>query len=365
MKIETLKEHLESAVGIVGKVSNKNLSLPVLGCVVISANGDHITLKATNLDVSVEVVLKGKVLEEGVVAVPAVILSQAVAVTSDQKVTLSVSGSSLTMTGLHGRASLKTVDPSDFPTLPYVKEGGGTVVTLPADALTRSLKSVVFAASVSGMRPELASVFLHITGNELVAAATDSFRLAEMRIPLKAKVADPVLIPARNIPDMLRILQTGDVVELRVGEHQATIVVGGNYLTTRTVESAFPDYRAIIPKNFSTTATALTENAVRAFRKVAIFTDAYNQVELALTPDKKEFSVSATNAAVGETHESLDAALSGDGITISFNVRYILDALAIMAGDSVAFKIAGPGKPMVLGEVPEKGFTYLVMPMNK
>jgi DNA polymerase-3 subunit beta len=312
-----------------------------------------------------EVNLKAKALEDGVVAVPSGILTQAVSTATDQKLTLATSGSTLTITGSHGKASLKTVDPADFPTLPYVKEGQGTSVSLPSEVLIRVLKAVSFAASTSGMRPELSSVFLSVTGAELVAAATDSFRLAEMKIPLKAKETDPVLIPARNIPDILRILQSGDTAEMRIGDNQATFIAGGNYLTTRTVDSAFPEYHAIIPKSFGSTATVLSEDAVRAFRKVSVFTDAYNQVELALNPSKKTFAVSAMNAAVGETNEELDAALQGDDITINFNARYILDALATITSDSVVFKVAGPGKPMVIEEAPGKGLTYLVMPMNK
>jgi DNA polymerase-3 subunit beta len=327
--------------------------------------GDHVVVRATNLDVSVEVSLKARVLEDGIVAVPAGILTQAVSTATDQKLTLSTSGSVLTITGSHGAASLKTIDPADFPTLPFVKEGQGAALSLPSEVLGRVLKAVSFAASPSGMRPELASVFLAVTGAELIAAATDSFRLAEMKVPMKAKEADPILIPARNIPDILRIIQSGDTAEVRIGDNQATFIAGGNFLTTRTVESAFPEYQAIIPKSFGSTATLLAEDAVRAFRKVSVFTDAYNQVELALMPSKKTFAVSAMNAAVGETHEELDATLQGDDITINFNARYILDALSAVTGDSVVFKVAGPGKPMVIEEAPSRGLTYLVMPMNK
>lgn len=365
MKIEILKEHLDAGLGVVGRVSNKNLSLPILGCVVIVATKDRVFLRATNLDISVEVGVKGKVSNEGIVAVPAGILTQTVATATDQRLVLSVSGSVLSIVGAHGKTSLKTLDPADFPTLPYVKDGEGVSVSLPSETLAHSLKAVSFAASASGMRPELSSVFLSVTGGELIAAATDSFRLAEMRIPLKARTTDPLLVPARNVQDILRILQTGDTAELRIGESQATVVVGGNYLTTRTVDGAFPEYHAIIPRSFPTSATVLTEDAARTFRKVSVFTDAYNQVELSLAPSKKEFSVSAMNAAVGETHEILDAALSGDDVAIHFNARYIVDALGVIAGDSVVFKIAGAGKPMVIEEAPGKGFTYLVMPMNK
>lgn len=366
MKLEILKEHLEAAVSAAARVSNKNLSLPVLGCVVIAASQERTVVRATNLDVSIEITLKAKVIEEGMVAVPAAILSQTVSTATDQKITLHTSGNTLAMTGMHGEATLKTVDVTDFPTLPYVKEGEGVSVMIPARELARALKSVSFAASSSGMRPELASVYLSLEEGVLIAAATDSFRLAEIKIPMKARVsADPVLIPARNVGDIVRLLTDTDIAELRIGENQATIVAGGNYVTSRTVDSSFPDYRAIIPKEYGSQVTALTEDVSRAFRKVSVFTDAYNQVELAVDPEQKNFSIKAQNSAVGETHEAIDAALQGDTVTMYFNIRYILDALGVITTDSLTFKIAGPGKPMVIEEQPHSGFTYLVMPMNK
>jgi DNA polymerase III sliding clamp (beta) subunit (PCNA family) len=85
MKIEILREHLDRAVQLAAKVSNKNLSLPVLGCAVFIVSKDRAVVRATNLDVSVEVVLKAKVVSEGVVAVPAHVLAQTVGAFSDQK----------------------------------------------------------------------------------------------------------------------------------------------------------------------------------------------------------------------------------------------------------------------------------------
>lgn len=366
MKLEILRENLTDAIGSVGKVSNKNLSLPVLGCVVIVASQERTVARATNLDVSVEMVLKAKVVEEGIVAVPAAILTQAVGTATDQRLTLEGSGTTLKITGSHGTASLKTLDPSEFPTLPYVKDGEGVSLTLPTKELLRALKAVSFAASSSGMRPELASVYLSIYDSTLITAATDSFRLAEMRVPIKARgVTDPILIPARNVADILRGVTEGDTTEVRVGENQVTFIAGGNYVTSRTVEAAFPEYKAIIPTAFTASATMLLEDALHAFRKVLVFTDAYSQVEVTLKPNKKDFLIRAANAAVGETTEAIDATLEGDDLSINFNIRYIIDALSTMTADGVVFKVAGPGKPMVIEEVPSRGFTYLVMPMNK
>lgn len=366
MKIELLKEHLEAASQITSRVSNKNLLLPVLGCVVIEAIGDRVVVKATNLDISVEMVVKAKVLESGVVAVPAHTFHQLITTETGQKITLTTKDSILEVVGGHGTSKLKTIEVDEFPTLPYVKEGEGYTISLHAKEITHALKSVSFAASVSGIRPELSSVFMKIDSGVVTAAATDSFRLAEIKLPTSSKkTADPILIPARNIQEILRVIGGSDAVEVRVGENQMTVFAGGGFITSRIIDGAFPDYNAIIPKNFITSATALTEDVVRALRKVSVFTDATGQIELTVNTEGKSIAFKAVNVSVGEIREELDGAIDGENTTLFFNVKYILEALSVVSSDSVVFKFSGSGKPLIIKEVPDKGFTYLVMPMNK
>jgi DNA polymerase-3 subunit beta len=366
MKIEILKENLERAVSNASKVSNKGLSLPVLGCVLIVVGKDRAVVRATNLDVSVEVVLKAKIFDEGIVAVPAHTLAQTVSALTDQKLTLESSGNTLVINGSRGKTSLTTVDAGEFPKLPYVKDGTGVSVSLPVRDFSAALHAVSFAAATNSMKPELASVALNLEKSELVAAATDSFRLAEVRIPVKTKGSfETVLIPARNIPDIVRAAEGSEEVEVRVGENQCSFVTEAGYLTSRTIDGAFPDYRAIIPTESVASATCLKDDAMRAFRKVSIFTDSYNQVHLSLKPSGKEFTIHAVNASVGEADDHIPATLEGEDIDINFNARYIVDALAIMGGTSVAFSVAGPGRPMLITDAPHKSFTYLVMPMNR
>jgi DNA polymerase-3 subunit beta len=364
MKLEILTENLHKAVSVAAKATNKNLSLPVLGCVLIEATKHSVELRSTNLDLSVRAALKAKVLEEGAAAIPAHILLQTISALSDPKVTLSVSGNTLVIDAERGKTSITLVDPSEFPKLPSVS--GGESLTLAATTLSATLRMVAFAASTSSVKPEQASILLSCEKGELVAAATDSFRLAEERVPVKGKGSfSAVLIPARNIADILRSLEGAEEAEVVVGENLVSFSSAFGSVISRTVDGTFPDYRAIIPKDFVSQATCLKEDAVRAFRKVSVFLDSFNQVHLSLRPSEKTFSVRAVNAAVGETIDRIPAVLEGEDMDINFNARYIMDALSIISGDSVSFLVSGPGRPMVLADVPRRGFTYLVMPMNR
>jgi DNA polymerase-3 subunit beta len=84
-----------------------------------------------------------------------------------------------------------------------------------------------------------------------------------------------------------------------------------------------------------------------------------------MKPSEKKFTVRAVNESIGETMDHIPATLEGEDIDINFNARYITEALSVVGGDSVSFGIAGHGKPMMMTDVPHRGFTYLVMPMNR
>ena len=75
MKIESIKEKLVDAVSRAEKVAGRNPTLPVLAGLHLEAKGTNLTIKATNLDLGISIVLPVKVVEEGKVIVPAQILS--------------------------------------------------------------------------------------------------------------------------------------------------------------------------------------------------------------------------------------------------------------------------------------------------
>ena len=75
MKFETTLQTFLTAASTAARFSEKKSNLPVLGCVLITAEGSRLILRATNLECGVEVVIPAKITTDGIVAVPASILA--------------------------------------------------------------------------------------------------------------------------------------------------------------------------------------------------------------------------------------------------------------------------------------------------
>ncbi len=366
MKVQVPREQVEKYAGQTERVAGKNPAFPILAGIRIEAVKNTIIFRTTNLELGVEVEIPAKVEKEGVVVVSAHTFFQTLrSGLGKDTLTLEIKGGTLSVSGSLSEAKLKTFAPEEFPTLPELPKTNSLVVK--KEDLLKGLRSVWYAASTSLIKPELASVYVYEEGGNVVCVATDSFRLGEKIVPLKNKTTIPaLLIPSKNIPEIIHILEAApEEVSLTVTEHQLAISFPNTYLTSRLVQGTFPDYRQIIPKTHTTEITLLREDFQNALRKLGIFSDKFNQIRFTIQPKKKKAVIFAKNEEVGEITESLDAAITGDDLEISFNMRYLTDALQSISGDSLSLSFSGFGKPLVIRSISDNSFLYLVMPMNR
>lgn len=366
MELECAKEKIEAGLNIASRAVGRNLNLPVLSCVLLEAEKNILKIKATNLDLGIEVHLPVKVSQKGVVAVPAsVLLSFVSSLSGGVNLKFKVEGGSLAVIGPQNKTLIKSVSTDDFPTIPTLQSINS--VRVPAKEFSNGIKSVCYSAALSAMKPELSSVFIYPSEDGLVFAATDSFRLAEKKIKTKQTTAfKPVLIPAKNAAEIGRILEEMDgEVEVEAQSGQLAIATDSLYLVTRVIEGSFPDYKQIIPKDKKTNAVVLKEDLVKILKTASVFSDKFNHLTFKIKPKEKQLIVETKNNEVGESTALLEAALEGEAFEVSFNYRYLTECLGVIKSDSLDLAWSGSGKPLLVRGVGDNTFLYLVMPMNR
>jgi DNA polymerase-3 subunit beta len=359
--LETKK--LKQVLDIVSRVSTKHITLPVLQCVLLEVKDNTLTIKATNLEIGIEGTLDAGVEEEGVVAVPAHILLQTISLVSQTSVVLTTEGDVLHVETKSSKTEIKSIPANDFPTIPHIT---GTPLTINSNLFTLGIKTTAFTASQSSIKPELGSIYIHQKKEHtLTFVATDSFRLMEKTVPQKNCVLEEsILIPYKNALELARVAEEVDGdISLYINENQCALVVGNIYITSRLVSGTFPDYAQIIPKEYKTNITLLTNDLAQALKKTNIFLNKFMQ--LTITISGGTFTLSSQSGESGATTESVDAQTEGEDITLNFNQRYLHDVIGHIQDDSILLKCAGVGRPMIIENVHDKSLRYLVMPMNK
>ena len=368
MHIEVEREKLLRALELAARISTKHHTLPVLQCVLVDASGGagEITLRATNLELGFEARIAAHIKTGGILAVPAHLLTQTIALLHDIIVTLKTEGEMLVVETGKSRTTIKTLAHDEFPLIPQL---AGAAQTLNNALFVLGIKTAVFATSQSSIKPELGSILIQQQKQQsLTFVATDSFRLVERVVPQSSVILDgSLLVPSRNALELARIGEAvGEDPEMVVSENQLALrYPGGVYVTTRLTEASFPDYQQIIPKEFTTTVTLLCGDLAHALKKTNISANTFLQVRVRIAPKDGTITFASDSGELGKTEEVIPATIEGEELSLSFNQRYLNDPLGLFADDSLLLRFAGVGRPMVMEGVSEKSLRYLVMPMNR
>ncbi len=366
MKIECIRETLGGAVGRAEKIAGRNPNLPVLSGLYLKATQNSLSIRATNLDLGISINIPTKTVETGEVVIPAQTLNSLLnSLIQSKSINLTTEKQILKVKTENTEISIKTLTVEEFPIIPEISED--EAFSLPSRDLVVGLKSVIYAASVGSMKPELSSVNLFYEGDSLVFVATDSFRLAEKRIRVKKMPHfKNILIPQKNVAEIIRIFDSiDDDVSISIGENQVAFRGGGIYLVSRVIDGTFPDYKQIIPKETTSKAVVLKQDLVSSLKTSLIFSDSLNQLHLEINPSKKIFEVESKNMNIGESVYSIPAVVEGDILSINVNHRYLTDCFTSISADSVSLSFAGQAKPIIITGIGDKSFMYLTMPMNK
>ena len=366
MKAECIKEKFCSAISKVEKITGKNMTLPILSCILIEAKGNFLILKSTNLDLGIEVRIPAKVTQDGIVAVPGNILNGFLSnLTSGNNIIIEEKDGNLYVLGANSQTTIKSYPNEDFPTIPKVKDG--RIYEINAISFIKGLKSVWYSASLSNIKPELSSVYIHSKEEGLVFVATDSFRLAEKVVKFKKNNDfEQILIPFKNVTDLLKIIgeEKGEFA-VNFTKNQISFEFNDIYIVSRLIDGVFPDYQQIIPKDFKTEVIVLKQDLINTLKISNIFSDSFNQINIKVSVKEKTLELRTKNANVGENVNKLTAAVLGEDIEINFNYKYIIDCFQSIDSDSVSLSFNGLNKPLVVRGVSDKTFTYLIMPMNR
>lgn len=366
MNILSTIEKVSKAVSRIQKISSKNVSLPVLENVLMIAESNKLVLRATNLHVGVEVSIPVKIESEGIVAVNLSVFSNIISnLKGDHTINLKLQDNILEIITEDSQMEIKTFSHEDFPTLPRPQEEN--YFTLPIERFIDGIRSVMYSASQSDIKPEISSVYIYRNEEQLTFVATDSFRLAEKTISIPGLEDFPsIIVPIKNVQECVKVF-SGDEGEVKVyiQKNQLSIDSEDTYFTSRLVDGNYPDYQQIIPKEFESEAIVLKDDLTQTLKLVNVFSNSFNQVSIRILSKEGLLQISSRNTDIGENQSSIDAAIKGDDQELFMNHRYVSDMFSSISSDSVSFSVVGKNKPFVLKGVGDASFLYLIMPMNR
>jgi len=378
MKLTCSPEALSQALQVVSRAVSPRTTLPILNNVLLETSEKGLRLTGTNLEIAIVNHVDAEVHSEGSVTLPARLLTEFVAQLREKKMDIELDVKTQTLNvncGPYHNVKIKGIDAAEFPPLPPHEDG--VRVDLQQSDLLPAIEQTVVAASSDEGRPVLTGVYTQLGTDTLTLAATDGHRLAVKTLKARrsagstppessAEGADSVIIPARALQEVARVLKGDGVVEMSMGRSRNHVffTLEGVEVMSRLIEGTYPNYNQVVPPEpANTTITLNTRELHERARAVAIFArDSANVVRI--KTEAGEIAISATTSEVGSSEASVSADIEGADIQIAFNSRYLLDVLGLLGSEKTVLKFNGPLSPGVVRPAGNDDYTYVIMPVR-
>jgi DNA polymerase-3 subunit beta len=381
MKALCTTENLKRGILIAEKIIGKNLTLPILSNILLEAEKGGLKVSATNLEIGLITKIRAKIEKEGKIAVPGKIIGGILSQLEDgSQITLEEKNSTLKMIYNGNSAVIKGMDAKDFPIIP--KPESKFLFEISASEMQKKAGNVLATAATSDTRQELTGAHFEFGETEITLAATDSFRLSEAVIKLdKTKITEDykkylaknsaVIVPARTLSEVIRAVSAEDEsVKVYLAENQIFFETSDVLFVSRLIDGKYPEYKQVVPKEFSLNMIAKKEDLLRAARLAGVFSDSKSrEVRLKIDGGKGRITVFAESIESGEGLWSVDCQTDAkNDLEVAFNNRFLLDGLGSISTEDIYIGANDAFGPVMLREVaadkPQLDYFHIIMPIR-
>lgn len=371
MKISIERAALLKAVSQAQSVVERRNTIPILANVLIEAEGDTASFRATDLDIEVVDKTSAVVERPGATTVSAVTLHEIVRKLPDGAlVQLSDDGTSGRLEANAGRSSfqLATLPREDFPVMTSSEYSANFSAKAPD--LRRLFDKSKFAISTEETRYYLNGVYMHVAqgenGQALRCVATDGHRLARVDMPLPqgAENMPGVIVPRKTVGELRKLLDDDEMkIAVSVSETKVRFATPDITLTSKVIDGTFPDYTRVIPMGNTRRMEVDASEFAKAVDRVAtVSSERSRAVKLSLDEDRLVLSVNAPDSGAAE--EELAVAYGDEKLEIGFNAKYLLEIASQVDRENAVFLFNSSGDPTLMREGNDTSAVYVVMPMR-
>lgn len=370
MKLTVSKEYLNEAIQHVSKAISSRTTLPILSGIKIDATPSGVTLTASDTDISIQSFIPAehnqkiviRLEQKGSVVLPAKFFAEIIKKLPSDQIEIEVTNLFQTVIR-SGSSEIQMVglDPEEYPLLPEVEER--KTISLASDLLKTMIKQTAFAVSTNEATPILTGVLWVLNGETLKLVGCDRHRLAQRDTIMEADEArqfNNIVISGKTLNELSKILPDGNsLVDIVVSDNQVLFKMDRILFYSRILDGTYPDTTKLIPRSFQTELVINTRELVDSIDRAYLLSreEKTNIVKMIMI-DESSVEISSSSSELGKVTELLAVkSLTGELLKISFNSKYMLDALKVIDSEYIRIGFTGAMSPIIIQ--PEEGTSIL------
>ncbi|MDF2921094.1 MAG: dnaN [Paenibacillaceae bacterium] len=370
MKLTVAKDYFNESIQHVSKAISSRTTLPILSGIKIDASFSGVTLTASDTDISIKSFIPAEhnqkqiinLEQKGSVVLPAKFLAEIIKKLPSDIIEIEVSPHFQTIIR-SGSSEIQMVglDPEEYPLLPDIEER--KTITLASDLLKTMIRQTAFAVSANEATPVLTGVLWVLGDQFLKLIGCDRHRLAQRETRMETEPDaqfSNIVISGKTLYELNKILPDGNsLVNIVVSDNQVLFKMDRILFYSRILDGTYPDTSKLIPRSFQTEMVVNTRELVEAIDRAYLLSreEKTNIVKMVMI-DQSTVEISSSSSELGKVTELIPVnSLTGELLKISFNSKYMLDALKVVDSEQIRIGFTGSMSPIIIR--PEDGTPIL------
>ncbi|HFK1457585.1 TPA: DNA polymerase III subunit beta [Bacillus cereus] len=367
-------KHFTQALSDVSKAISTKAIIPILSGIKITADQSGITLIASNSNIFIEKFIPSAIddeqittiLQVGTIVVPAKYFIEIIKKMPSDIVIKSKNEQTITIQSGEITLNLNGFPVNEFPNVPQIDDH--TEIQIETKQLIDAFKQTVFAVAKNESRPVLTGVHIELDHNKLICAATDSHRLAIRETLISTNMKANCIVPSATINELLKLMNSNlEFVSIYLSESHIIFTFGTTTLYSRLIEGKYPNISTLIPNEFQTVINIDRQRMLQGVDRSSLLASewANNNVNLEIV-NESTIQISSNASQIGKISETqqIDVIQGKKQLNISFDGRFMLDALRAIKEETVTLSFSGSMRPILIEAGTQSAAIHLISPVR-
>lgn len=364
MKIICQKSDLLNGVNIALKAVSPKSSMTILECLVIDASENGIKLVSNDMELGIETIVKGEIVEPGAVAINAKVFSEIVRKLPDNEVTLQTDANYNThITCEKSKFNIVGNSNEEFPYLPQIERTDSIVLS--QFTLKEVIRQTVFSISDNENNKIMTGELFQIEGDMLRVISLDGHRVSIRKIQLNNSYSPvKVIVPGKMLNEVSKILsgELSDEVHIYITDKHILFEFNDTLVLSRLIEGNYYPIDQMLTNDYETKVTINKKEFLSCIDRATLLVKESEKKPIIINIGDGSLELKI-NSAIGSMNEEIDITKEGKDIMIGFNPKFLIDALRVIDDEEIMLYLINPKAPCFIKNK-EESYIYLILPVN-
>lgn len=364
MRFTISKKSILDELQLLQGIVEKRNTMPILANILMNVTEHEVELTGTDLEVGLKTHVAARIEKPGATTINGKKIFEIVKSLPDgQDVTFEEKNDQMEIVAGESVFKVLCLGKEDYPQVPEPKFEKNIQLPL---ADFKDMIDRVYYAITQEQRYYLNGALMSLKDRILELVSTDGHRLSYTALKvegLKVEKDISVIVAKKTLSEIRKL---GDeIIEFDLDDNNLFFKVGNRTLISRVIDSKFPNYQAVIPKENPNLLLISREELSNATRRVSLLSSERSK-GIKFYIEKNKLRLFSSSPEIGEAKDRLDIEYKGDNLEIGFNSQYLLDFLLTVNSERVAFEIRDENSAVLLKPETEENIKniYVLMPMK-